>query len=89
MANHDFAPSTNFTYEDPGVFRLRAMRDLQAGEEVGFKFTAFVVGTVLKLGDDQIAIMPKRYTTVYHRYTRCISRVYVHSGDICANSPGA
>lgn len=34
MANHDFAPSTNFTYEEPGIFRLRAMRDMQAGEEV-------------------------------------------------------
>lgn len=34
MANHDFAPTTNFTYEDPGVFRLRALQDLAAGEEV-------------------------------------------------------
>lgn len=34
MANHGFAPSTNFTYEEPGVFRLRAMRDMHAGEEV-------------------------------------------------------
>lgn len=34
MANHDFAPSTNFTYEEPGVFRLRALRDVAAGEEV-------------------------------------------------------
>ena len=35
MANHGFSPSTNFTYEDPGVYRLRAMRDMRAGEEVG------------------------------------------------------
>lgn len=34
MANHDFAPSANFTYEDPGVFRMRAMRDMTNGEEV-------------------------------------------------------
>ena len=35
MANHGFSPNTNFTYEEPGVYRLRAMRDMRAGEEVG------------------------------------------------------
>lgn len=34
MANHDFSPTANFTFEEPGVFRLRALRDLEAGEEV-------------------------------------------------------
>lgn len=34
MANHGFAPNSNFTFEDPGVFRLRAMRDVREGEEV-------------------------------------------------------
>lgn len=41
MANHGFAePAANFTYTDgrggePGVFRLQAMRNISAGEEVG------------------------------------------------------
>ncbi|CAN0415310.1 unnamed protein product [Ascophyllum nodosum] len=38
MANHGFAPSTNFTFEDPGAFRLRAMRDIRAGEEVTISY---------------------------------------------------
>lgn len=46
MANHDFAPSTNFTYEDPGVFRLRAMRDMADGEEVKTLFGSVRFGSV-------------------------------------------
>lgn len=39
MANHGFAePTANFTYDgagEPGVFRLQAMRNMSAGDEVG------------------------------------------------------
>lgn len=48
MANHGFSPSTNFTYEEPGVYRLRAMRDMRAGEEVG---VVVVVVVMLVVGD--------------------------------------
>ncbi|CAN0295750.1 unnamed protein product, partial [Discosporangium mesarthrocarpum] len=34
MANHEFNPSANFTFEAPGVFRMRALRDISSGEEV-------------------------------------------------------
>lgn len=39
MANHGFAePTANFTYDgalEPSVFRLQAMRNMSAGDEVG------------------------------------------------------
>lgn len=43
MANHGFSPSTNFTYEEPGVYRLRAMKDMRAGEEVRVVMVVMVV----------------------------------------------
>ena len=49
MANHGFSdPSANYTYDgavEPGVFRLQAMRNISAGEEVR-KDTGFEPGVL-------------------------------------------
>lgn len=60
MANHGFSPSTNFTYEEPGVYRLRAMKDMRAGEEVRLVVVVVVVWVVVVVVVVVVCFSPRR-----------------------------